>query len=69
MSKTKLKLFRDAGDSRALENKNSINYEPQSIAELDCFHFLLTQEARLHKIYSWSTWGLLHMTLKSKLQA
>ncbi len=34
MSKTKLKLFQDAGDRRAIENKFSIDYEPQSISEL-----------------------------------
>jgi hypothetical protein len=69
MSKTKLKLFQDAGDRRAIENKFSIDYEPQSISELDCFHLLLTQEARLRKIFSWNTWGVLRTTLKSKLLA
>jgi len=52
MKKTKLKIFQDAGDSRAIENKFSVDYEPQTISELDSFHLLLTQEARLRKIYS-----------------
>jgi len=69
MSKTKLKLFQDAGEIRAIENKFSIDYEPQSIADLDCFHFLLIQEARLRKIYSWNAWGVLRTILKSKLLA
>jgi hypothetical protein len=59
MKKTKLKIFQDAGDSRASENKFSLDYEPQSISELDSFHLLLTQEARLRKIYYWNTWGCL----------
>ncbi len=59
MKKTKLKIFQDAGDSRAIEIKFSIDYEPQTISELDSFRLLLTQEARLRKIYSWNTWGCL----------
>ncbi len=69
MKKTKLKLFKDAGDVRAVENKFSIDYEPQSISELDAFHLLLTHEARLRKIYSWNTWGQLRIDLKAKLLA
>jgi hypothetical protein len=65
--KTKLKLFNDIRDVRAIEDKNSIDYEPQSIIELDSFHLLLTQEARLRKIFSWNTWGLLRTELKSRL--
>jgi hypothetical protein len=46
MKKTKLKIFQDARYNRAIENKFSIDYEPQTISELDSFHLLLTQEAR-----------------------
>ena len=67
MKKTKLKIFQDAGDSRASENKFSLDYEPQSSSELDSFHLLLTQEARLRKIYSWNTWGCLRLNLRSRL--
>jgi len=67
MKKTKLKVFQDVGDSRAIEHKFSIDYEPQTISELDAFHVLLTQEARLRKIYSWNTWGCLRLNLKSRL--
>jgi hypothetical protein len=69
IEKTKLKVFQDASDMRAEENKYSIDYEPQSIFELDAFHLLLTHEARLQKIYSWNTWGSLRMDSKSKLLA
>lgn len=67
--KTKLKLFPDAGDIRCKENKFSIDYEPQSISELEAFHVLLTQEARLRKIHSWNTWGCLRLGLKARIQA
>jgi hypothetical protein len=45
--KTKLKLFQNIGDARAIEDKYSLDYEPQSIFELDAFHLLLMERARL----------------------
>jgi len=44
-------LFHDIGDVRAIEDKNSIDYEPQSIIELDSFHLLLTQEDQLKNLF------------------
>jgi hypothetical protein len=67
--KSKLKLFQDVGDVRAIEDKYSIDFEPQSIFELDAFHLLLMEEARLRKIYSWNTWGSLRIEMKSRLVA
>jgi hypothetical protein len=67
--KTKLKLLQDIGYVRAIEDKYSIDYEPQSIFELDAFHLFLMEEARLQKIYLWNTWGLLCIALKLRLVA
>jgi hypothetical protein len=67
--KTKLKLFDEMGDIRAIEDTNSIDYNPQYIEELDSFNFLLTQEARLRKIFSWATWHALRNKLKARIKA
>jgi len=66
--RTKLKLFDEMGDIRAVKDKNSIDYNPQSIEELDAFNLLLTQEARLRRIFSWSTWRALRNELKARLK-
>jgi len=66
--RTKLKLFYEMGDIRSVEDKNSIDYNPQSIEELDSFNLLLTQEARLRRIFLWSMWRALRNELKARLK-
>jgi hypothetical protein len=61
-----LKIF-DVDDTRATEDQHSIDFEPKTIAELDELNFFLTQEARLRKIFSWSSWGALQAELKSRI--
>jgi hypothetical protein len=66
---TKLKLFEDTGDIRAAEDKYSIDYNPQTIADVDSFNVFLSHEARLRRIFSWSTWRALRNELKARLRA
>ncbi len=60
----KLQLFPD-DDIWAVENKNSVSYEPQTIREMDSYHVLLMQEVRLRKIFSRPSWGALRCELEA----
>ncbi len=64
----KLQLFPD-DDIRAVENKISVTYEPQTISEMDLHHVLLMKEARLRRrIFSWASWGALKCELKARIR-
>jgi hypothetical protein len=65
--KSKLKVYQDENDPRALEDQYSIDYEPKTMVELDTYHLLLVQEARLRKIFTWTSLGGLRRELKSRI--
>ena len=63
---SKLKLF-DNSDPQKMMSINSVDYEPETLQELDKYEVLLIKEVCLRDLHDWETMDQLQASLKDRL--